>query len=142
MAQSRPRATRKHCGHPLGAATNCDMSNGVHPLMQAVKPTALKASVDRASRYAKAHQLPARHDTVLLLRELSQTTINIGVRSSIRAFTTHIVVNARLVPGRSGRGWHVADGASVLRNRGAPIVPKVQRKGGPSPPVPPLALIP
>jgi hypothetical protein len=142
MTQGGLRAGCKHRRHPPGSATDDDVSNGVHPLMQTVKPVRPETSIDRTSRNTEAHQLPARHDTMLPLRKLSQTTINISVRDSIRAFTTHIVVNARLVPGGDGRIRHGTDGAEGLRTEGALIVAKAQRKGGSSPPLPPLALIP
>jgi hypothetical protein len=93
------------------------MSDGVHALMQTMKPIRPKASIDRASRNTETHQLPARHDTVLPLCKLSQTTINVDARGSIRAFTTHIVVNARFVP----------SGTSTIRH--VPIVPGAYTTG-------------
>ncbi len=108
MAQDGLWASGKHRGHPPGSSAEDGVPDGVHALVQAVEPIRREAGVDCAPRNPEPQQLPARHNAMLLLRELGKATIEISTRRSIRAFTTHIVVNARLV--RGDAGWSQACG--------------------------------
>jgi hypothetical protein len=65
---------------------------------------------------------------MLPLRKPGQTTINVSTSHPIRAFATHIVVNARRVPGGDGGVRHGADGGGRPRTGGVQIVAKVERK--------------
>jgi hypothetical protein len=89
------------------------VSNGIDPVVDSVEPPARKANIHNTTRDPRRDQLPPRHKSMLPNRKPSQHAIH-PARLVRRAFTTHIVVNARLVG--AGRGH-----ATTLDDRDAHV---------------------
>jgi hypothetical protein len=106
--------------------------------MDSVEPPARDPHIYRPARDPHGEQLTPRHQPMLPTRKPGQGMID-ATRLIRRAFTTHIVVNARLVGLGGGHTLH-ARGSG--RAGGTLDDTEAQRKRGSSPPVPPLALIP
>lgn len=146
MAQGHIGSKGENRGHPPCLDREGTMSSRIDPSMQLDEGPARDPPLNRTSGDPESLQLPAPHNPVLPARKVrngpvdSDGPIGRPVRflRAKSAFPTHGMGNALLV-------GHTANGPPRPRTCGARFVPTPSlgaRKKGPSPPLPPLALIP
>ena len=121
------------------------MANRIDTPVDRVETPSLQPAVDRARCQPELLELSPPDDSVLLLRQPSGEPIN-GLIEKIRLIAlAWATIRPPLTTSeveKGGRIGHAADTGGTRRTRGARNGAKGARKGGSSPPVPPLALIP
>jgi hypothetical protein len=85
------------------------VADGVDPAVDSVEPATSKANIHSTAGDPHGEQLPPRHETMLSPRKTSQRPIHAVPAGIRRAFTTHIVVNARFVDLHRGHATTVDD---------------------------------
>lgn len=118
------------------------MSDRVHALMDAMQATEPDPLLDRPAPESEREQLPSRHHPMLPTCELR----NLAVPNTRDAFSPYVVGNASLVRGRvrctSGHAATMAIPGARVARKARILSRESATKKGPSPPLPPLALIP
>jgi hypothetical protein len=109
VAQRRTWAARHDGSHPAASGIEQRVSDGIDPVVNSMEPPVRKANIDSTARDPQRKQLPPRHHSMLPGREASQRTIHPILSVTCRAFTTHIVVNARFVDPDCGHATTLED---------------------------------
>jgi hypothetical protein len=111
--------------------TLADMTNAVDTLLNPAQLPPCNSGLNGAPAHSKRQKLPSTDDAVLSLGEIAYATI----QRRRGTFSISDMGNVPLV-------WYRDDLGRSRHMCGAPEDAKDARKGGSSPPVPPLALIP
>jgi hypothetical protein len=138
VAEHGTRATGENRPHPTPLHSQRLVADRVDPTVNRMQPSLTQPPINSPPPHPNPKQLPPSHYALLAVGERRDRSIHIARP----AFAPYDVVNAglvrhrRIVPARNARG------ARALSILWVESIATGARKRGPSPPLPPLALIP